>query len=48
MQQSRQIPWTRPALRAICLLAAVAGLAGCVVYPAYGPYWRPRPHYYYP
>ena len=49
MQHYRRTAWSRPATRAICLLAAALSLGGCVVYPypAYAPHWRPWPGYYY-
>ena len=38
--------WMKPVARVACLLAVVLGLSGCVVYPAYGPYWHPGHGYY--
>ena len=42
MLEHRRRAWTRPLLRAVCLMALAFGVSGCVVYPAFGPHW----HYY--
>jgi len=49
-QTTRRTTWRGSAVRAACLLAAALSLAGCVVYPAwgpgYGPHWHPWHGYY--
>jgi hypothetical protein len=47
MNGTRRTTWTRPITRFACLLAVAVSLGGCVIYPAYGPHWRPYPGYYY-
>jgi hypothetical protein len=46
MHGHRPTAWTKPIARAVCLLAMALSLSGCVVYPAYGPYWHPGHGYY--
>jgi hypothetical protein len=47
MNRTNKRNWLRPAGRIVCVVLAALSLAGCVIYPAGGYYYRPYPYHYW-